>query len=55
MLFFQVNPDPAVVNPPTGHSQEGRPGPSTPPRQELSKQLSKGKQLAVSEQRKKMD
>ena len=32
-----------------------RPGPSRPPRQELSKRLSKGKQPTVSEQRKKMD
>ena len=55
MLFLQVNPDPGVVNSPKGHSQEGRPCPSTPPCQEVSKRPSKGKQLAVSEHRRKMD
>ena len=55
MLFFQVNPNPAAVNPLKGHSQEGRPGPSRRPLQELSKRLTKGKQLEVSEQRRKMD
>ena len=32
MLFFEVNPDPAAVNPLTGHSQEGRLGTSKAPR-----------------------
>ncbi|KMT05992.1 hypothetical protein BVRB_7g164790 [Beta vulgaris subsp. vulgaris] len=55
MLFFQVNPDPAVVNPPKGYSLEGPLGPSRPPRQEMSKRPSKEKQPAISEHRRKMD
>ena len=41
MLFFQVNPYPAAVNPLRGHSQESRP--IRHARQELSKRLTKGK------------
>lgn len=55
MLFFQVNPEQAVVVPPRGHSQEGRPRTSRPPRQEMSRRLSKGKQPTISEPRRKMD
>ncbi|XP_048502954.1 uncharacterized protein LOC104896805 [Beta vulgaris subsp. vulgaris] len=40
---------------PRGQSQEGRLGTSRPPQQEMTKQLSNGKQLAVSESRRKMD
>ncbi|KMS97628.1 hypothetical protein BVRB_5g125410 [Beta vulgaris subsp. vulgaris] len=55
MLFFQVNPGQDVTLPLRGQSQEGRPGPRRPPRQESTKPLSKGKQSAVSEPRRKMD
>ena len=48
-LFFLVNADPATVNSPKGHAQEGRSGPSRPPRHKLSKRASKRKQPAVSE------
>ena len=49
MLFFHVKPDQAAVVPTRGQSQEGRPGTSRPPRREMTKQLLKGKQPAVSE------
>ncbi|KMS98057.1 hypothetical protein BVRB_4g096140 [Beta vulgaris subsp. vulgaris] len=55
MLFFQVNPEREAAVPLKGRSQEGRLGTNRPPRPELTKPLSKGKQLAVSEQRRKMD
>ncbi|KMT17350.1 hypothetical protein BVRB_2g038080 [Beta vulgaris subsp. vulgaris] len=55
ILFSQVNPDQAAVAPLKGQSQEGRPRTSRPPRHEMTKQLSKGKQPALSEPRRKMD
>ena len=55
MLLFQVDPEPTPVAPPKGHSQEGRPGTCRPARQEVSKWVSKGKQLVVSESQRKMD
>ncbi|KMT19286.1 hypothetical protein BVRB_1g012930 [Beta vulgaris subsp. vulgaris] len=54
MLFFQFNPEREAAVPLRGRSQEGRPGTSRPPRLELTKSLSKGKQPVVSEQRRKM-
>ncbi|KMT05834.1 hypothetical protein BVRB_7g165750 [Beta vulgaris subsp. vulgaris] len=55
MLFFQISPGREVAEPHKGKSQEGRPGTSRPPRQELTRPLSKGKQPAASEPRRKMD
>ncbi|KMT07763.1 hypothetical protein BVRB_6g146860 [Beta vulgaris subsp. vulgaris] len=55
MLFFQMSPREEAAAPLKGRSQEGRPGPSRPPRPELTKPPSKGKQPAVSDSRRKMD
>ncbi|KMS98408.1 hypothetical protein BVRB_4g092870 [Beta vulgaris subsp. vulgaris] len=55
MLFFQVNPDSAAVIPPKGQSHEGQLGASRLPWEEVSRRVSKGKQPAVNEQRRKMD
>ncbi|KMT08035.1 hypothetical protein BVRB_6g144410 [Beta vulgaris subsp. vulgaris] len=55
MLFFQVNPGREAVVPLRGKSREGRPRTNRRPRPELTKPLSKGKQPAVSEPRRKMD
>ncbi|KMS98592.1 hypothetical protein BVRB_3g070760 [Beta vulgaris subsp. vulgaris] len=55
MLFFQLSPGGEAAAPLKGRSQEGRLGPSRPPRPELSGPPSKGKQPAVSDSRRKMD
>ncbi|KMS97732.1 hypothetical protein BVRB_5g124370, partial [Beta vulgaris subsp. vulgaris] len=55
MLFFQMSPREEAAAPLKGRSQEGRPGPSRPPRPELTRPPSKGKQPAVSDSRRKMD
>ncbi|KMS94261.1 hypothetical protein BVRB_023190, partial [Beta vulgaris subsp. vulgaris] len=55
MLFFQMSPGGEAAAPLKGRSQEGRPGPSRPPRPELTRPPSKGKQPAVSDSRRKMD
>ncbi|KMT11090.1 hypothetical protein BVRB_5g111750 [Beta vulgaris subsp. vulgaris] len=55
MLFFQLSPGGQATAPLKGRSQEGRPGTSRPPRPEVTNPLSKGKQPAVSDSRRKMD
>ncbi|KMT02392.1 hypothetical protein BVRB_9g205050 [Beta vulgaris subsp. vulgaris] len=55
MLFFQISPGREAAEPLKGKSQEGRPGTSRPPLPELTRPLSKGKQLAAIEPRRKMD
>ncbi|XP_057248901.1 uncharacterized protein LOC125494762 [Beta vulgaris subsp. vulgaris] len=55
MLFFQISPGREAAEPLKGKSQEGRPGTSRPPRPELYRPPSKGKQPAVSEPRRKID
>ncbi|KMT07988.1 hypothetical protein BVRB_6g144660 [Beta vulgaris subsp. vulgaris] len=55
MLFFHISPGGEAAEPLKGRSQEGRPGTSRPPRPELTRPLSKGKQPAVSDSRRKMD
>ena len=54
MMYFQACPVLAAVNPPKGQSQEGWPGTKASPTK-VSKRVSRGKQPAVSEQRRKMD